>query len=48
MATIEVMPMTEIPPYERRQLPQSTVQAAAQISGDVVAGLGVALPFWES
>jgi len=39
--------MTEIPPTqtmpyggERRQLPQSTVQAAAAISGDVVSGLG--------
>lgn len=32
--------MTEIPPYERRQLPQSTVQAASQLSGDVVSGLG--------
>lgn len=28
------------PPYERRQLPQSTIQAASQLSGDVVSGLG--------
>ena len=33
--------MSDIPPvYERRQLPQSTVQAAAQVSGEIVSGLG--------
>lgn len=39
--TTTLVKMSDIPPvYERRQLPQSTVQAASQFSGDIVAGLG--------
>ena len=40
--TTALIAMTEIPPtyVERRPVPQSTVQAAAQISGEVVEGLG--------
>ena len=40
--TTALITMTDIPPtyVERRPVPQSTVQAAAQISGEVVEGLG--------